>query len=177
MPVQLRRRRLNASSYLSEAQIRAAYKLYCDAELSTGELGEMLWEKLGYKNANICTQSLFKAFRLRKFKLRGRSESRKIVMARKGFAMTPEARAEKRRVRYEEEMGRPHQPQCPAFHAETGERCKQPCKVGATRCQFHLGWEPERLCKGTTVRGTMCKRLRSPGKEYCSKHTKEAAHV
>ena len=172
MPTPLRRKRIHHTALFTEEELRAAYKVYTDAGLSCYDLGRQLWQKQGYKDAVTCANALRKAFASRAWKLRSRSESRKLALKLRGYAVTEEQKREKRRERYVREMGRPYQPRCAStrYVLRTKKRCSHPAMIGSDVCAFHAPPNPERQCEGTNKAGVRCGRMKGSHPHFCHRH-------
>jgi hypothetical protein len=88
-----KRRRPGARSVpqLTNAQVQVCYQLYADKLLGVPAIGELVWQRLGFKNATSCANAIGRAFDDRGLKLRTRAASHRRTVEGKrlvGFGGT-----------------------------------------------------------------------------------------
>jgi hypothetical protein len=116
-------RRVGQGRKLTDEQVLAAHRIYMRLGVGTPELGRMLFEKLGYKNAHTCGEQLRHAFETLNLERRARGRHSPQQLQRK--AEQAQRRKSRRRTA-------PCSASC-----EDGSRCSHRAKPGLDVCHWH----------------------------------------
>ncbi|MCL4836434.1 MAG: hypothetical protein KJ058_00525 [Thermoanaerobaculia bacterium] len=120
---------------VTDLQLRALHRAYTEQGLSCRQLGELVYQKLGYKNARSCGNVLGIYFREAGLPLRDRIEAVVAASTRHGLAPKhgprPGYGTYRRRVLH----GQPDQPPC-AAHVR-GRPCQHRAMHGSSYCHSH----------------------------------------
>lgn len=130
--------RVGFTRRMTDAQVLAAHTVYWRGEVSLGVLGEMLWERYGYANAESCEDQLRRAFISFGLPRRLQAEASALAHFKHGLC-----RNGRRAALYQRVMDLQRYGQCTAERKD-GSQCPRAAKPGTEHCGYH---QPEEVAR------------------------------
>lgn len=125
---------------ITDLQLRALHRAYTEQGLSCRQLGELVYQQLGYRSARSCGEALYVHFREAGLPLRDRVAAVVAASTRHGLAPKrgprPGYSAYQRRVLHDQ----PDRPRCAAVrenYPRKGQPCQRPATRGSDYCPSH----------------------------------------